>query len=264
MGSDMKASGKRAGKPSRKRRVLRVILVGLIVVLLFGAWWGIRRYRLAKAAEQLLLLLEQDDENGAINLVKKYPRLVHVRIIMQTQHESWGDYLARILKGDISLRRREIGCSTYVLNEPTFLHMASNKNCSRLAQALIAAKADVNAADDCGHTPLHFVESVDMAKLLIASGSDVHRRNNWGNTPLAYAVGPVAEVFLAAGADVNALNDWGRTPLHLAANAGRVEAVKLLIAHGAGINTQDNYNATPLHGAVCNYGEMTYNHEHSA
>ena len=56
--------------------------------------------------------------------------------------------------------------------------------------ALIAAKADVSAADSGGRTPLHWAASKnrkDLVELLIQAGADVNLRDKSGRVPLDYA-----------------------------------------------------------------------------
>eukprot|EP00434_Breviolum_minutum_P022577 symbB.v1.2.019922.t1/scaffold1652.1/size121070/2 len=54
---------------------------------------------------------------------------------------------------------------------------------------------------------------------------------------------------LAGGADVNALDDHGWAPLHLAAGAGRLDAMNLLVAAGA-VPDQHSPDGTPYDVAV--------------
>jgi ankyrin repeat protein len=59
-----------------------------------------------------------------------------------------------------------------------------------MAKLLLASKADVNAKDDTGGTPLHLAakyDSRDVAELLLANGADVDSKNIKGWTPLHVA-----------------------------------------------------------------------------
>jgi ankyrin repeat protein len=104
---------------------------------------------------------------------------------------------------------------------------------------LITHKADVNAADTNGLTPLHYAVLADSGKavkLLLAHGAhpDVGEKVD-GNTPLIIATGKgykdVVEVLLANGADVNAADKMG-TPLAWAIHAGHPDIANLLRQHG--------------------------------
>ena len=48
----------------------------------------------------------------------------------------------------------------------------------------IAAGTDLNAKDDEGNTPLHFVETKECVELLIAKGADINAKNERDETPL--------------------------------------------------------------------------------
>ncbi len=55
---------------------------------------------------------------------------------------------------------------------------------------LLAHKAEVNAKNKDGNTPLHLAalnDHVDVAELLLAAKADVNARNELGNTPLKTA-----------------------------------------------------------------------------
>jgi ankyrin repeat protein len=76
----------------------------------------------------------------------------------------------------------------------------------------------------------------DVAELLLASKAEVNAKNNSGTTPLHIAAllgyKAVAELLLANNAEVNPKNNNGSTPLHWAAKGGHKEVAELLRQHG--------------------------------
>ncbi len=117
---------------------------------------------------------------------------------------------------DVNARSRWEGC--------TPLHVAAEANCFRVAELLLARKAEVNVKDDFGRTPLHSVAkggNVDLARLLLERGADVNATaGTGGDTPMhtASAAGqePIVLLLLSKGANVNAKNQLGTTPLDYA------------------------------------------------
>ena len=72
-----------------------------------------------------------------------------------------------------------------------------------------------------------------MANALIAAGADVGVGDEGGLTPLHMAANghtEVARVLISAGADVNAADVYGKKPLHI---ANHHETAQTLIAAGA-------------------------------
>ncbi|GLD97308.1 hypothetical protein PINS_up005992 [Pythium insidiosum] len=80
-----------------------------------------------------------------------------------------------------------------------------------------------------------------------------------GRTPLHLAASAgqvhVLEVLLKRNAKIEAQDRDGRTPLHVAARAGQENVVKVLLKRKAHIEAQDTDGWTPLHLAACS-GEM--------
>lgn len=122
-------------------------------------------------------------------------------------------------------------------------------------RALIAAKADVNAAQGDGMTALHWAAErgdAAMAQLLLKAGAKVTPvTRNGGYTPLHIAAragsGAVVQALLAAGADPSRMTATGATALHLAAQAGDVAAVQALLARKADPNARETaWGQTPL------------------
>lgn len=116
------------------------------------------------------------------------------------------------------------------------------------AVALIAQKADVNAPEADGTTPLHWAihnNDVDLVRRLIRAGADVNAKNQYGATPLSEAA-VVADPnvlgnLIEGGAAVDATNADGQTALMVVARSGNVESARLLIAHGANVNAKERW-----------------------
>jgi uncharacterized membrane protein YfcA len=119
----------------------------------------------------------------------------------------------------------------------TPLHRAVETDMKRLARALIARGADVRARSKNGETALHLAAlhpEPDFTDILLAAGADVQARNADGESPLFWAVLSghivVAQRLLARGADPNAVDRKGNMPLHAAAHGGHLELARLLLA----------------------------------
>ena len=122
------------------------------------------------------------------------------------------------------------------------LHLAVRNGHAECVRLLLAAGADVNAADIRGDSPL-FVSVQEgygeISKMLIDSGK-IRKKDPDGGTELHKAVHSknteYARLLLKAGFDVNAANSAGETPIHYAAASGDIECVKLLLAAGADVS----------------------------
>src|SRR5438105_3234159 len=117
-----------------------------------------------------------------------------------------------------------------------------------VALKMIAAGADVNAAQGDGTTPLHWaVYKIDaeLTRALLQRGARPNVINNYGSSPLAEAV-KVADarlvgMLLDAGSDANVPNQEGQTALMLAARAGSLDVAELLVRHGADVNAREKW-----------------------
>lgn len=134
--------------------------------------------------------------------------------------------------------------------------MAAEGGRIQLALALIAARADVNAAKAGSLlTALHCAVAgkgmVEVVAALLAAGAAIDAADSGGNTPLllsaAAGFGADATLFLlASGANARVHDTQGRTALHVVAEPRRTEVVKALLSGGADINAVDGAGATPL------------------
>jgi ankyrin repeat protein len=108
---------------------------------------------------------------------------------------------------------------TYLGRTP--LHLAALDNHLQQIKDLVAAGADLKAADWQGDTPLHLAvlaRRLMVTRSLLALGADPQAHNRSGATALHVAawVGASPQLWqalLEAGADAQALDDHGRTPL---------------------------------------------------
>ena len=127
------------------------------------------------------------------------------------------------------------------------------------ALALLAVScfgADNNSPD--GTTPLHWaVRANDLAQVnkLLAAGADVKAANRYGITPLYLACenanAAMIERLLKAGADANSVSTEGETALMTVARTGVVEAARILLEHGAKVDAREQWHGqTALMWAV--------------
>jgi ankyrin repeat protein len=121
-------------------------------------------------------------------------------------------------------------------------------------RTLIARKADVNAAEPDGTTPLHWaVRAGDAgtAEMLIRAGARSSAANRYGVTPLSLAARngrrDLIELLLKSGASVTSAEATlpeGQTLVMLAARTGSVDAVKRLVTAGSNVNARETRTGT--------------------
>ncbi|KAF5013882.1 hypothetical protein FDECE_131 [Fusarium decemcellulare] len=117
---------------------------------------------------------------------------------------------------------------------------------------LSIAGIDVNFKDRWGNTSLMLAASrgkADMVKLLLASGGDPNTQDYKGNTALCRASDTEVTRALVGAPDVkpDLPNNVGRTALSLAAEAGEIERVNVLLAaDGVNPDARDARGRSPL------------------
>jgi ankyrin repeat protein len=140
----------------------------------------------------------------------------------------------------------------------TALHWAIEENRADIVQALVAAGANVNAANNLSMTPLAVALTGGnslMTELLLKAGANPRVPVPELGTPLLAAgrMGDttVIKALLKAGVDVDEMEPAsGQTALMLAASEGHEEAVKTLLAAGADVKKRSAREETALFFAV--------------
>ena len=139
----------------------------------------------------------------------------------------------------------------------TPLHQAVYNDQAEAVRTLLAAsKAQLDASNDAGETPLLVAcgrGNLHMARMLLDAGADANRPLPDGTTPLHWAAQAgnrfLVERLLGAGASIDARNGVGETPLLVASRAGNNEVVRLLVERHAEVNAADNLQHTALYYA---------------
>jgi ankyrin repeat protein len=133
----------------------------------------------------------------------------------------------------------------------TPLHIAAEKKDPALASFFISLGAEVNALDAQGMTPLDISAGLvdpPTAKVLAAADGDIHHAMAGNNSPALTAVRDSGE-FLAAilsPASAEKTDSRGRTILHLAAEAGKPEAIDLILKNTSSLNQKDKEGKNAL------------------
>lgn len=140
------------------------------------------------------------------------------------------------------------------------LHFAVLNGNSTIVDILLIGKANVNAENALGDTPLYCALNqgdLVIAKKLIDAGADVNTKCYY-ETILHLAarrnkLSLMKKLVLFPGVDLNVRDQYGKTPLHtaIASNKDCLEVAKVLIgASEIDLNIKDNVGKTPLHRAV--------------
>jgi ankyrin repeat protein len=153
-------------------------------------------------------------------------------------------------------------------NGDTPLHVAALHGQLAVAQALIAAGADVNAKNSYGaFTPgdlwgvFSSSNQKDPVALLTVHGVDTRDMKN-GYTPLHLCLfasrhKELMQLLVEKGANVNAQAASGASPLFFAVLRDQKDDVQFLLDKGANVNAADAYGDTILDAALhLQYGSM--------
>ena len=121
-------------------------------------------------------------------------------------------------------------------------------------EAMLRGGANANYADVNGNTPLIVVSSqgdLPAFQKLTAYKAEVNAANKYGMTPLLYAIkggyNDIARALLSRkDTDINKANNNGQTPLFYAAYTGNTTIAQDLLELGADYQKADNKGITPL------------------
>jgi ankyrin repeat protein len=123
---------------------------------------------------------------------------------------------------------------------------AAKKQDATAVRTIVKQKTDVNARSSDGSTALLWVahwNDTETAEALLAAGADPNVANDFGMTPLSEACinagAPLVRLLLKNGAKPNTAIATGETPLMTCARSGSADAVRMLLEFGAAVNATE-------------------------
>ncbi|KAL2141319.1 hypothetical protein VTI28DRAFT_2500 [Corynascus sepedonium] len=141
----------------------------------------------------------------------------------------------------------------------TALSIAAQFDYRELVPVLLEAGADINAQDNVKRTPMLIAfekgYQSTIPEQLIKAGADISLPDKYGWNILHRASWngrlSAAELMLNKGLDPTALENIGRSPLFLAASAGHLNLVRMLLVRAPWMKDQkDYYGLSPLSAAA--------------
>lgn len=152
--------------------------------------------------------------------------------------------------------------------------MALQRRAGQRRDGTPQVRANVNAQDNEGDTPLHILATADTSfrkeatQALLEAGANPNARDKHGRTPAHLFLSgkwpweeasECIEMLAKSGADLSAKDEDGKTPLHYLAELGGPSQSPLFFIHGIGdtfaaakvdVQARDNAGDTPLHIAA--------------
>jgi ankyrin repeat protein len=134
----------------------------------------------------------------------------------------------------------------------------------RIVQFLVTeARADVNAKDGKGWTPLHYAcqrnssRNTDLIRLLVENGAETGSGDTIGRTPLHVASQSIISWLVEhlvekEGAAVDLRDSEGNTSLHVACSSGNFAVASYLLLQRADADAENVHKQRPIHLACTN------------
>jgi ankyrin repeat protein len=147
------------------------------------------------------------------------------------------------------------------VNGRTTLSWAAQKGDSEIVIQLLGCGADPNCADAYGLRPLHwsaYAATNECMRVLLAAKAEIDAKENCGRTALAYAVElsddvSFTELLLSHGADIESQDKSGDRILPCAVWWNRSTQVSVLLENGVDVNAFSLTGVTAVaHAITCN------------
>eukprot|EP00752_Nemacystus_decipiens_P008810 g7862.t1 len=207
-------------------------------------------------------------EISEVQALELYPLYEALQMYEAEMHEVEPEHplLQAVQAGRIAELKNLLGAGTDVnsIRSPfdgsSALHYAAMHGRSRIAQMLLKHKADKEALDHAGETPL--IKAAELGEqpvveILLNAGADANVVScscARGRAALHFAAGEghhgIVQALLNHGADVDAQDDKGYTPIMWAIFGGSLPTAEILLAAGADVAIRNNNGVAALHGAA--------------